>query len=287
MRLGVVGMLPGELEAVTDDQLQAIKALRLTGAGISLPGAAMAKVNEADCEQIRHLFDEAQMDLVQCGLGYRGCLFDPDDSVRVDLITQIEQGLRVAKQLGAHACLIRTGSLSPNGSYSPSRANHEPECEVRLRESLRRIVATAEVVEQNVVIETHVLTLMNSPAKNAEVIAAVGSPRMGVVLDYVNHFQTLAQVYDSPTRLNHIFEMMGPISFIGHCKDIAVRDGFVVHLDETVPGEGELDLATALGLWHNLYPDGYMMLEHLPVDQYPLASRNVHHILEAAHIPVY
>ena len=80
---------------------------------------------------------------------------------------------------------------------------------------------------------------------------------------------------------------MGPISFIGHCKDIQVRDGFVVHFDETVPGEGELDLAQALGRWHGLYPDGYMMLKHLPVEQYPLASKNTHHILETAEIPVY
>jgi sugar phosphate isomerase/epimerase len=115
-------------------------------------------------------------------------------------------------------------------------------------------------VGQNVVIETHVLTITNSPEKNAEIIAAVGSPRMGVVMDYVNHFQALHQVYDSPARLNHIFDIMGPISFIGHCKDIRVRDGFVFHFDETVPGEGELDLAVALRRWHGLYPVGYLML---------------------------
>ena len=128
---------------------------------------------------------------------------------------------------------------------------------------------------------------MNSPETNVEVIQAVGSDRLGIVLDYVNHFQALHQVYDSAARINHIFDVMGPISLIGHCKDIRVRDGFVVHFDEAIPGEGELDLATAFHRWHGLYPDGYMMLEHLPLEDYPLASQNAHRILRTAGIPVW
>ena len=41
------------------------------------------------------------------------------------------------------------------------------------------------------VIETHVLTIMNSPEINVEILRAVGSERMKVVMDYVNHFQAL------------------------------------------------------------------------------------------------
>ena len=111
--------------------------------------------------------------------------------------------------------------------------------------------------------------------------------RLRLVMNYVNHFQTLRQVYDSRARLRHIFDCMGPISAIGHCKDIAVRDDFVIHMDEEVPGEGELHLATALRLWHNEHPDGYMMLEHLPDESYPLAAANVHGILEKEGIAVY
>ena len=287
MRLGVVGMLPDNLKEVTQDHLQAIQALRLTGVGLSLPGAEMVNIEEDFCTSVRKLFADSNMDLVQVGVGYQDCLFDPADSVRAGLIGQIEGGIEVTYQLGAHVCLIRTGSLSPNGPYSPSRENHQPDCQVRLLESLLRIAEKAESVGQNVVIETHVLTLMNSPEKNVEIITAVGSARLGVVMDYVNHFQTLSQVYDSISRINHIYKLMGPLSFIGHCKDIRVRDGFVVHFDEAVPGEGELDLTTALQRWQKLHPDRYMMLEHLPENLYPLASQNVHRILEAAKIPVY
>ncbi|NJN81809.1 MAG: hypothetical protein HC802_05650 [Caldilineaceae bacterium] len=106
-------------------------------------------------------------------------------------------------------------------------------------------------------------------------------------MDYVNHFQALHQVYDSAARLNHIFDLMGPISPVGHCKDIRVRDGFVTHFDEELPGEGELELTTALRRWHEMHPDEYMMLEHLPDERFPQASENVHRLLREAGIPVY
>ena len=167
------------------------------------------------------------------------------------LLEEVRRGLGIANALGAHVALIRSGSLNPNGPYSPHRDNHRPACRDRLLDSLRWLAEVAEALGQTVVVETHLLTIMRSPEYNRAIIRDVGSARLRLVMDYVNHFQTLHQVYDSRARLRHIFDCMGPVSAIGHCKDIAVRDGFVIHMDEEIPGEGELDLATALRLWHD------------------------------------
>ena len=59
-------------------------------------------------------------------------------------------------------------------------------------------------------------------------------------------FRTLQQVYNSTDRLNHIFDVMGPIAPVAHVKDIKVENGLVLHINEEMPGEGELDLAQAL-----------------------------------------
>lgn len=287
MRLGVAGMLPASLAEVTADHLHDVRKLGLSGAGIALEGSTLPQVAKTEVKRVREQFEAAGMDLVQLGVGYKGCLFDPDDATRAELCRQVYRGIEISHGIGALFTLIRTGSLSPTGSYSPCRANHAPECRPRLMDSLRRIAAKAEEVGQTVVVETHVLTIMNSPETNAEIIAEVGSERLRVVMDYVNHFQALHQVYNSTERLNFIFDMMGSIAPMGHCKDICVRDGFVTHFDEEIPGEGELDLNTAMRRWHELHPDGYMLLEHLPVTAYPLASQNVHRILRKAKIPVY
>lgn len=287
MRLGVVGMLPSDFRTISPAHLQAIQALNLTGAGFHASGELLPEITAADCHAARRQFDAAGLDLVQFGIGYRTCLFHPDADVRRGVIETIERGLDVAHDLGAHACLIRTGSLSPSGSYSPSRQNLTPESRSLLLESLSRIAEKAERIAQTVVIETHLLTIMDSPETNAQVIGELGTERVGVVMDYVNHIQSLPQLYHSTERLNHIFDVMGPIAPVGHCKDACVRDGFVIHIDEEVPGEGELDLATVLRRWHALRPDGYMLLEHLPAEQYPLASRNTHRIAAEAGVPIH
>ena len=287
MRLGVVGMLPPDFREISDQHLAAIKALNLTGAAFHAPGEKLSAVTAAECHKVRDTIAAAGMELPQFGIGFSECLFDPDPAVRDLVVSKIERGIEVARDLAAHTCLIRTGSLNPAGSYSPSARNLTPEARALLVETLKRVAAKAESEAVTIVIETHLLTIMGSPEINRDVLQAVGSERMTVVMDYVNHFQNLDQVYNSTERLQHIFEIMNPISVVGHCKDIKLSPNLVLHIDEEIPGDGELDLATALKLWHDAHPDGYMLLEHLPNEKYPRAAANVHRILAEAGIPVH
>jgi sugar phosphate isomerase/epimerase len=287
MRLGVVGMLPPDFRTITAEHLQAIRALELTGACFHAAGDLLFDVTSADCHKVKQVYAGMGMDLVQLGIGYGECLFDPDAAVRDAVVRKIGRGIEVGRELEAGVVLIRTGSLNPAGSYSPSPRNHQPGCMERLVETLRRVANKAEREGQTIVIETHILTIMNSPEVNVQVVEMVGSERMRIVMDYVNHFQTLAQIYDSTARINHIFDVMGCVCPVGHCKDIRMRDGFVLHYDEEAPGEGELDLAAALRRWHELHPDGYLLLEHLPNERYPLAARNTHRIAREAGVPVH
>jgi sugar phosphate isomerase/epimerase len=287
MRLGVVGMLPSDFRQITAEHLKAISALKLTGGAFHAPGDKLFGVTVQECRKVRDTFVASGMDLVQFGIGFGECLFDPDEKVRQQALAKIERGIEVARQLEAHACLIRTGSLSPRGSYSPARANHTPQCRARLVEMLKKVAAKAEAEGVTMAIETHLLTIMDSPETNREILEEIGSARLRVVMDFVNHFQTLHQVYNSQQRLEHIFRLIGALSAVGHCKDIVVREGFVVHLDEELPGDGELDLACALRLWHQYHPQGYMLLEHLPNEKYPRAAENVHRIIVRAGIPLH
>jgi len=310
MRLGIVGLLPNDFRTITHAHLETLQALGLTAASFHRDGGALAEITTDDCQRVRTVYKESGMDLAQFGIGFKECLFDPDPAVRDQVVGKIERGLEVADALGAQHCLIRTGSLSPRGSYSPARANHTPEAHELLVESLRRVAKKAEQVGQIIVIETHVLTIMNSPETNVAVVNEVGSSQIQIVMDYVNHFQTLDQVYNSADRINHIFDTMGAVCPVGHCKDITVNDGFVIHMSEELPGDGELDLATMLRRWHELRPNGYMLLEHLSAkeesnrpdhpgqklgwsprematfDLYERAAHNVQRIAREAGVPI-
>ncbi len=287
MRLGVVGMLPPDFREIGNQDLAAIKALELSGVAFHAPADQLVSISAEECHQVRDRIAAADMELPQFGIGFSECLFDPNPEVRDLVVGKIERGIEVARDLAAHTCLIRTGSLNPEGSYAPAKANRSPEARAQLVETLKRIAAKAEAEAVSIVIETHLLTIMGSPEINRDVLREVGSEQMGVVMDYVNHFQNLDQVYQSTQRLEQIFAIMNPIAPVGHCKDIKLSNGLVLHIDEEIPGDGELDIATALKLWHDAHPDGYMLLEHLPNEKYPRAAANVHRILADAKIPVY
>ena len=286
MRLGVVGMVPADPRAITGEQLQRVAALGVSAACFHVPGAVLAELTGGDLRACRQRYRDAGLGLAQMGVGYGDCLFDPDPAVRAAIQASIACGLQVAGELDAGVVLIRTGSLSPTGSYSPSPRNHEPGRLETLIGELRAVAAAAESAGITVVVETHNLTILGTPEINRRVIEAVGSPRLGVVMDFVNHFQSLQQAYASTARIDHIFDEMGPIAPIGHIKDLATADGFVVHLNEALPGEGCLDLHTAVRRWEALAPDRYLLVEHLPDERIPTAVANVQRIAAEAGVAI-
>ena len=58
-------------------------------------------------------------------------------------------------------------------------------------------------------------------------------------------------------------------------KDYYLEDRFVVHISETIPGTGMMDLDTVLRRTAGLGPDMYAVIEHLPVSQIGLAKKNL------------
>ena len=286
MRLGVVGYVPGDPRAVTEEVLRKALDLEVTSACYHGPGEILDELTTSDCNRVNDLYGDLGLELAQFGVGYRECLFDPEASVRDRVVRIIHRGLEVGSALLAHNVLIRTGSLNPGGSYDPAPENHEPGRLEVLIDTLSRVAVKAEEEGMNVVVETHALTIMGSPEINRQVVDAVGSDRIRVVMDFVNHFQSLAQVYNSAERLNRIYDVMGPISTVAHIKDISVEPGFVIHMNEEVPGAGELDLVTAVQRWEALHPDGYMLVEHLPEDKIPTAVANVRRIAEEAGVRI-
>ena len=101
MRLGVVGMLPADFRDITNEHLAAIADLKLTAGAFHAPGAMLGGVTAVEAHSVRDLFAAANMDLAQFGIGFGECLFDPSQQIRDGLRSTIQDGLRVAADLGA------------------------------------------------------------------------------------------------------------------------------------------------------------------------------------------
>ena len=278
MRLGIVGMLPGDFRTFTKEQMEAIRGLGFTGFGFHFSSDDVFDITTEDCEKYNQFMAGEGLDLVQFALTYGECLFDPNPAVTESVIRRINRGLEIARQINAHSCLIRPGSLSPDGAWTSHRDNHLPESMGRLIDTLKPIAQKADAEGVTIIVETHAVSIMDSPETCKAVVDAVGLDSLRIVMDFVNHFQTLRQVYNSTDRLNHIFDIMGPIAPVAHVKDIKVENGLVLHINEEMPGEGELDLAHALRRFDGFYPDGYGLIEHLPMEKIPTANTNVRRI---------
>ena len=287
MRLGIVGMVPGDFRTFTREQMEAIRGLQFTGFGFHLDGDKVFDVTSAACDAFNAFMAGEDLDLVQFSITYGECLFHPNSAVRESGIAKINRGSEIARQLHAHAYLIRPGSLNPDGAWTSHRDNHLPESMERLIETLKPIAQKAEAEGVTLIMETHAVSIMDSPETCRQVVESVGSDNLRIVMDAVNHFQSLRQVYDSADRLNHIFDVMGAIAPVAHIKDIKVQNGLVLHLDEEVPGEGELDLAVMLRRFDGFHPDGYGLIEHLPMSKIPLANANVRRIAAENGIHIY
>ncbi len=286
MRLGIVGMLPGDPRSFTDDHFESIRKLGFTGAGFHLPGELLNEISDEDAAGCRQLFADQEVDLAQFAITYGDCLFDPDPEVRSGVASKVVRGAALAARLGANCYLIRPGSRNPAGPWTPHRENHTPEAHALLNRTLQEIANRTAALNVTTVVETHVVSILNTPAVCRQLIESVNSANIRLVMDYVNHFESIDQVYSDTERLNHIFETIGPFAPVCHVKDVAVGNRLVVHLDEAVPGQGELNLALALGLFHAHHPDGYALIEHLGPDLIPLAAANVRTISKRAGIPV-
>jgi sugar phosphate isomerase/epimerase len=278
MRLGIVGMLPGDLRTFRPEQMQAIRSLGFTGFGFHLDGDDVFDITPQDCAAYRRLMAGQDLDLAQFAITYRECLFHPDRAQRERVSAKIRRGTEVAAQLEAQAFLLRPGSLNPDGPWTPHRDNHRPEHVETLVDTLRPLAAKAEQEGVLLAMETHAVSIMDPPEKCKDIVEAVGSENLRLIMDAVNHFQCLQQVYHSSDWVNHIFDVTGSISPLSHIKDLRVSNGLVLHIDQTVPGEGELDLALVLKRFDALYPEGYGLIEHLALDQIPRAVANVRRI---------
>ncbi len=286
MRLGVVGLC-GDFRILTLDEIEKVKTLEFTGLSFHFPSTEIPSVSPDACARCVQMLEDANLDLVQFGITYEECLFHPDTDVRKAAITSVQRGMATAVSLNAHHYLFRPGSLNPDGAWTSHPDNHLPESMECLIDTLKPIAEHAEQQGLTLVMETHAVSIMDSPETCRAVVERVGSERLRIVMDFVNHFQTLRQVYNSEERLNHIFDVMGHVAPMAHIKDISVQNGLLLHLNEEVPGEGELELGVALKRFNALYPDGYGLIEHLPTDKIPIANTNIRRIAAENGVCIY
>jgi sugar phosphate isomerase/epimerase len=268
MKLGVAGMLPADLRQVDAAAADRVRAAGFTGVSCFFPDPAAWTA--AELERLRAALAAAGVAVAQVNARYE-CLVNPDEARRRDGVAALRTAVSAAQALAGATLYVRPGGLNPAGPWLPHPENHRPETIDRLVRSLQEVAPAAEAAGVRLAIEGHVLSPLDTPARVREVIDRVTSPALGFNVDPVNFVGGLADAYHSAGLLDRLFDTLGDVTWAAHVKDFVVEDRLVLHIDETVPGRGRLDLEHFFRRFVAAAPDGWVLIEHLPDELIPEA----------------
>lgn len=285
MRLGVAGaIVPRDLATLDDRRVARIAELGLTGVGTHFQGDPATLPREA-LRRAHDIFAAHGIAIVQ-SWGWHQPLVSADEPTRRAAARTLGHAVRVAADLGAQSVLSGPGSRNPRGPWHPHPENHSQGAEDALVRSLSEVVGACEQYGVPIALECHVTSTLDSVARVRRVLDRVGSPWIKVSLDPVNFIPDFTTLWNNTPLLNDLFDTLGPDIAAAHIKDVYAEDRLVVHISETVPGDGHLDFATFFRRFEELLPNGYGLVEHLPDSLVPQAVSYVRQTLMGLGLPV-
>lgn len=248
------------------------------GATVSLDaavgmGISAASVNiehdtsDSEIDELKQKYASAKVTPVQAG-GYCN-LISTDERHRKANILKTKALLRRADLMGCRTVVVGGGHRDPDNPheiFSVHPENWQPEALDLLAESCRDILSDLDLSHTKLVVETWVMTPLNSPKAVAKLVAKVDHPNFGILFDPVN-MMNLERYYQSGEFIEACITAFGDAIALVHAKDTLLRaDPFTFHMAEAPVGQGQLDYRTLMRALDRLSADLPLVVEHLKED---------------------
>ena len=272
MRFGLLGLIMSDWSDVTYELVASARELGFRGLGAHLTVPA-STITDETAERVRRAVADNGLEFLQVWGPYPS-IVTPDEEARKRGVEGARAVMRLAARMGVPAGGVRPTSHNPRGDWWPHPENHSAATEDRVVRSVSEILETAVAVGVEVVLEKHHISPFDSAERVKRVIDRTDPKHVKVNIDPANFVDGVRTAFDSTPMIDHLFDVLGEHCATTHVKDVYLEDRFVVHVAETVPGTGILDLDTVLRRTAAL-PDGWAIVEHLPVSQVALAKRNL------------
>lgn len=273
MKIGLLGLIASDLKDVDYNKIHFAAELGFHGIGAHLSVPADT-ISDEVAANARAVFDAQNMPFLQVWGPYPS-LLSTDETIRKAGVAGAQAIVKLAAKMNVPESGVRPTSMNPRNEWGPHPDNRKPETEDRLVRSLNEILQTAEDYNIDLVLEAHVTTTLYSAEVIRRVIERTGSKRLKINLDLCNFVGDLATAYNPAPMINEMFDLLGQYIATVHVKDFYLEDRFVVHITETVIGTGMMDFETILRRMHEIKPEGYVVIEHLPIGLIALAKRNL------------
>jgi sugar phosphate isomerase/epimerase len=225
--------------------------------------AAYCPVADARDETLLKAYMEAarKADIVIAETGAWSNPMAPDEKERKQALEKCKTQLDLADRIGARCCVNISGSRgNPWDGHSP--LNLTPETFDRVVETTRSILDAVKPTRTFYALETMPWSYPDSVDSYLRLIKAMDRKQFATHLDPVNLVSSPQLYYRSGELIRDCFKRLGPYIKSCHAKDITMSQKQNVHLDEIIPGQGNLDYRVYLQELRKL-GDVPLMIEHL------------------------
>ena len=233
----------------------------------------------------------AAADLLIAEAGAWKNLIAHDEGVRQANLDFAVHQLALADEIGARACVAYHGTvghpgdpwqLSDNYDYGPHPDNQSEAGFQRAVDTARHVIDMVKPKRTKFSLEM-VPWLVTDTAENyLKLLRAIDRPQFGAHIDAVNMVVSPRLYFDTGRMIREAFALLGPWIVSCHAKDIVMQGGpgnISFHMDEVVPGDGNLDYVAYLKAMDALGRDVPLMLEHFDEPGY---RRGLAHIKKVA-----
>ncbi len=203
-------------------------------------------------------------------------MIHPDPAVREQGMRWLQLLAARAADLGTDLLTLCTGTRNPHNMWAAHPLNSSPEAWSDLLAAIEQALTIASDHNVRLGIEPEVSNVVSSPHKARQLLDAMQSDRLTIVMDGANVFPA-GTIHRQHQILDEAFDLLGEGIALAHAKDLS-RDGEAGH---EAAGTGLLDYDHYLGLLHSSGYRGALVLHSLSPDQVPGCVRFLQQKLQA------
>jgi sugar phosphate isomerase/epimerase len=210
------------------------------------------------------------LNIAEVGIWRNTLAADPDE--RKKWISYAIRQLEMADEIGAVCCVNVVGTpYGPrwDGGY---RGNFSRELWNMAVAMIREIIDCARPARTKFCIESMPWMIPCSPDECLRLLEDVDRSAFGTHLDVVNMITTPRRYFFNDEFLAECFDKLKGTICSCHLKDIRLKEEYTFQLEETVCGNGALDLERYAALASGENPQMPMIIEHLDTDDEYIAS---------------
>lgn len=238
---------------------QGIHTLQLA-LGLSFPEipSGTNEINSGMGNYVKRVLEkqEVTVGILSCYIN----MIHPDLTIREELLTKFEQYLRYASSFGASMVASETGCVLPEIQYTEE--NFTDEAFAEAVSVIRRLVKAGEKYQMMVGIEPGLNHPVYSLARVEQLIQAVDSDYLGIILDPTNLI-TSSDYQEQVQLVEEAFERFGEKICAVHLKDFRVEQEKIVPVNL---GDGVIEYTKIKEIIMKNRPYLYVVLEETKDD---------------------